>query len=63
MENIDDKKSTIKDKEEAQNTTFVNEECGDTMWDKVLKEADERLKKSFEKNDDSTPAMKSHDDK
>ena len=63
MENNDDKKSAINDKDESQNTPFVNEECGDTMWDQVLKEADERLKKSLEKNEDNTPAMKSHDDK
>ena len=25
------------------NLPFVNDECGDTMWDEVLKEAEERL--------------------
>ena len=27
-------------------TPFVNKECGDTMWDKVLKEVDEKIKEA-----------------
>ena len=31
---------------------FVNEECGDTMWDEVLKEVEDREKKEEWKNFD-----------
>ena len=31
---------------------FVNEECGDTMWDEVLKEMDDKDKKEEWKNFD-----------
>jgi uncharacterized protein YndB with AHSA1/START domain len=30
-----------------ENVPFVNEECGDTMWDEVLKESEERISKTF----------------
>jgi hypothetical protein len=45
MNNTGDKKPADIDKTDMQDAPFVNEECGDTMWDAVLKEEDERLKK------------------
>lgn len=45
MNSTDDKKPADIDKTDIQDAPFVNEECGDTMWDAVLKEEDERLKK------------------
>jgi len=33
-------------------TPFVNEECGDTMWDEVLKEMEDNDKKEEWKNFD-----------
>jgi len=30
----------------ANYTPFVNEECGDTMWDEVLKNMDEKIERS-----------------
>ena len=30
----------------ANYTPFVNEECGDTMWDEVLKNMDEKIEKT-----------------
>ena len=44
--------AVISQHDETLYTPFVNEECGDTMWDEVLKEAEERSKqeewKSFD---------------
>lgn len=35
------------------NPPFVNEECGDTMWDAVLKETEERRNKIFTQKPDT----------
>ena len=64
MEDTNDKKTTAQDNKDRADLPFVNEECGDTMWDEVLKEADERLKKALDlKKDDRASATQSHDDK
>jgi hypothetical protein len=46
MNNPKEEQSTITDISEDPNLPFVNEECGDTMWNVVLQEAEERLKKA-----------------
>ncbi len=53
MENNDDKKVQ---NEIIADEPFVNEECGDTMWDTVLKEAEERLRKITNPKSDKDPA-------
>ena len=63
MENTTKKKPAINDKPENQNTPFVNEECGDTMWDAVLIEADEKLQKIFTATPVDASADKSKEDK
>lgn len=45
MNNVDNNKPEIAENTEENYVPFVNEECGDTMWDQVLKEAEERDRK------------------
>ncbi len=35
---------------------FVNEECGDTLWEEVLKQAEARLRKAVNKTPDDNKA-------
>jgi len=56
MNNKKDKKPESIDRTESQYLPFVNEECGDTMWDAVLQEAEEKLKKAItQKAADGSP--------
>jgi len=45
MKNKEAGGTTISQNVNTEYVPFVNEECGDTMWDEVLKEAEDRIRK------------------
>ena len=62
MNKKDDTEPTTTDTTEDLNPPFVNEECGDTMWDGVLKENEKRANEIFtrkpEESSSQTPVQK-----
>ncbi len=56
MNTNEDKNRTATDTTDNLNPPFVNEECGDTMWDAVLKESEERLSEIITRKPDENPS-------
>ncbi len=54
MNKKEDTEPVATDTTENPNLPFVNEECGDTMWDVVLKESEERLNQIITRKPDET---------